>query len=243
MVRVGHKFGTGIICVFLLFSACKHDIPVQPATDNPAIPGNDTPTISGQPCDPNTVYFQRDVLPILLSNCTMSGCHDAASHQKGVNLTSYSTVMATADVRPGNLNGSDLYEVITETDPKKRMPEAPRAPLTQAQISIIGKWIQQGAKNETCGTATCDSSNVTYSGTIQPIVQTNCLGCHLGGANASGGLDFGTHATLASVAANGRLVGAVSHASGYQPMPQGGRLNDCQIAQIKKWAKQGAPNN
>jgi hypothetical protein len=46
------------------------------------------------------------------------------------------------------------------------------------------------------------------------------------------------------VAANGRLVGVISHAAGYPAMPQGGpKLSDCEIARIRTWVRQGTPNN
>lgn len=226
---------------FGLLAGCKHEIPVQPAPENQTDPN--TPIDTGKPCDPNTVYFQRDVLPILLSNCNFSGCHNNQDREEDVVLDSYNNVMnSEADIRPGNAQGSDLYERITETDPKKRMPYQ-RAPLSAAQINIIKRWIDQGAKNEICGTTVCDSTNVTFSGTINPIIQSTCVGCHSGGAVASGGLDYTTYAGVAAVAQNGRLVGAVTHKAGYQPMPLGGKLNNCQIALIKKWVRGGALNN
>jgi mono/diheme cytochrome c family protein len=118
-----------------------------------------------------------------------------------------------------------------------------KAPLSAAQRDLILDWINQGAKNETCVPAGgCDSTNVTYAAVINPIIQSNCSGCH--NANlASGGYNFSTHSGLAIPAQNGRLVGAVSHAPGYHPMPQGGKLNNCQIAQIKRWVALGALNN
>ncbi|MFC5269741.1 hypothetical protein [Adhaeribacter terreus] len=231
---------TGFIMLFGLgfFMACKHEIPVQPAPENPS---NNNPVDTGQPCDPNTVYFQRDVLPILLSNCTMSGCHNATDREDGVVLDNYANVMATADVRPGNAGGSDLFEVLVEDDKDKRMPYG-RNSLTEAQIQIIQTWINQGARNEICGTSTCDTASVTYSAVIKPLVQNNCSGCH-NNSLASGGYNFSTHAGLVVAVNNGRLVGAVSHAAGFVPMPQGGKLTDCQVSQIKKWVNFGALNN
>ena len=238
-----------------LFAGCKHDIPVQPAPENPGNPadtgnpGNGNPGTgnpggpAGQPCDPTKIYFQRDILPILLSNCTMSGCHNANDREDGVVLDSYSNVMNSADVRPGDAGDSDLYEVLVENDPDKRMPYR-MAPLPQAQRNLIRDWINQGAKNETCdpNAGLCDSTNVTFTAVIKPIIQTNCVGCH-NQSLASGGHNFTTHTGLAAVANNGKLVGAISHAPGFKAMPQGGKLNDCQIAQIRKWVNLGALNN
>lgn len=89
----------------------------------------------------------------------------------------------------------------------------------------------------------CDTTAVTFSGSIQPILARNCTTCHTG-ASANAGVDLSTHAGAATVALNGRLVGAVTHAAGFAPMPQGAsKLSECNINQIKIWVESGAPNN
>ncbi len=90
---------------------------------------------------------------------------------------------------------------------------------------------------------TCDTSTVTYSATIRPIIETSCAtsGCHLGIAPT--GYDFSTHVGLASVANSGKLIVAIEH-TGPNPMPQdAAKLDNCTIAKIKKWVSDGAPNN
>jgi hypothetical protein len=106
--------------------------------------------LNGNICHPDTVYFQRDILPLLNSSCAKAGCHDAATANDGVILDSYFNVMATADVEPGNPDDSDLYEVITDDDPEDRMPPPPLDPLTNNQIAMIRKWILQGAQDLNC---------------------------------------------------------------------------------------------
>ncbi|MBJ6118966.1 cytochrome c [Pontibacter sp. BT310] len=89
----------------------------------------------------------------------------------------------------------------------------------------------------------CVTDNVTFSQTIQPIFQRNCVVCHTGAAG-NGGIDLSTHAGASVVAKNGRLVSAVTHAGGFTPMPQGAsQLPACTINQIKAWVEAGAPNN
>jgi hypothetical protein len=122
--------------LILLISQCRHE--------------PEFPPISGIPCHPDTVYFERDLLPVLRSSCAKSGCHDAGTAVDGVILESYAQVMATADVRPGNPDGSDLYEVLIEDDPDKRMPPSALPPLTNDQIAMVRKWILQGAQNLFC---------------------------------------------------------------------------------------------
>ncbi len=223
------------------FSACKHD-PFGPDITNP---GDTTVVVPGQVCHPDTVYFELQVLPILRSNCAMSGCHDEASRQDGVILTSYQRVMQTAGVRANNLSGSDLYEAITETRPDKRMPPPPRQALTTEQIAIIAKWINQGARNRTCdaNAGACQTANRSFTQHIRPILQTYCVGCHSGPAPGAG-LNFTTHAGVVAAIPNGRLFGSIDHQQGYIAMPLGGaKMNACSIMQIKSWIEAGAPNN
>lgn len=225
-------------------AGCKHPIPdaVDPITDPDGGDG-DGSTVA---CDPDTVYFQQQVLPILIANCARSGCHDAATAQDGVVLSSYQQVMATADVRPFNPEDSDLYEVLVEDeDEDDHMPPPPNEPLQQAQIDLIATWIRQGAKDLSCTdeTATCETGNVTFAANIKPLLQTNCVGCH-SATTSSGGVNLTTHAGVVAAAANGRLLGAVSHTEGFAPMPQGGqKLAQCDIDQIAAWIEAGMLNN
>ena len=96
--------------------------------------GNPIDTSStGTPCDPNLVYFSRDIMPLLASNCAKSGCHDAISHQDGVVLDNYQNIMESDVIDPFDLHDSDLYEAITEDDDDKQMPPPPAQRLTSAQ--------------------------------------------------------------------------------------------------------------
>jgi hypothetical protein len=197
----------------------------------------------GHECDPDTVYFQNEILPLLISSCGVTGCHDPGTAQDGVILTDYASIMQTADVRPGNPDGSDLYEKITDSDPDDRMPPPPNQPLNAEQIARIERWILQGAQNNHCENTSCDTLNVTFSGQIFPVIQNTCLGCH-SGPNPTGILLLTNHSQIASVAASGRLLGAIKHQNGYQPMPQNGaQLNQCIITQFEKWISDGTPNN
>lgn len=89
----------------------------------------------------------------------------------------------------------------------------------------------------------CDTTQITFSGTIQPIMTANCVSCHNTG-NASGGITLDTYNGIKTVATNGSLWGSVSWSSGYSPMPQGGgKLSDCELKKIKAWINAGSPNN
>ena len=125
------------LVIWLSFPSCKHEPiieevemnPIDTTSNPPDTMTVDTMTVDttnmGVPCDPDVIYFDLDVLPLLLSNCAFSGCHDAASHQDGVILESYETVIQTADVEPFNLGDSEIYEVLVDTDLDEIMPPPP----------------------------------------------------------------------------------------------------------------------
>ncbi|MGZ5286470.1 MAG: c-type cytochrome domain-containing protein [Flavisolibacter sp.] len=225
-----------IVFTGVSFTSCKHELP---GGDIPPGP----PPVPGVNCSPDTVYFQQQVLPILISNCSMSGCHDAASHQDGVVLTNYSNVMITGQVQPGNPGNSELWKKINDSDPGDRMPPPPLNRLTQEQSDAIRKWILQGAKNNSCASSVCDTTNVSYSGMIKNIISLKCQGCH-STASASGGIDLSNYAGVKTRVNDGSLWGSINHTPGYTAMPQNGnKLSVCELNQIKKWMDADAPNN
>lgn len=238
-----------LLALVMLEGGCKH-APLFDDDDLVPIDTSDTSGVvdtlpTGIPCDPDSVYFETDVLPILVSNCAKSGCHDVTSHQEDVVLNNYSNVMQTGDVSPFSLGSSDLYEAITETDPEDRMPPPPNTPLTQAQIQIIAKWINQGAQDLHCDPnyGACDTSNVRFSQTVLPVISTYCKGCH-SGASPSGNINLETYDGIKTVAQNGKLYGVISWSSGFSKMPQGGnKLDACTISKFKAWIDAGALNN
>lgn len=219
--------------------SCQHQPEVLPTANNgnPNNPGGGTGN-----CNPDSVYFENDILPILTSNCGMSGCHDAITQTEGINVASHASLINSGAVKPGNVNGSDLIEAITETDPDKKMPPPPRTPLTQEQINKLTKWIQQGAKNNKCNSG-CDTTNFKFAANVLPLLDSKCKGCH-SGAFPSAGISLTNYAEVKTQADNGKLLGAISHNPSYKPMPQGApKMADCEITIIRKWIQAGAQNN
>lgn len=92
----------------------------------------------------------------------------------------------------------------------------------------------------------CDTSGVTLSGTVKPLLQGSCYACHnASAAGAAGaGINLEDYNSLKGWVDNGKLVCAVEHGNSCSPMPKGGgRLPQCDIDKIKVWAANGAPNN
>lgn len=197
--------------------------------------------------DPDLVCFERDIKPIFISNCTMSGCHGGAKPQDGLNFTTYEGIIAGFDHENEGGGHNEILEKITDDDPDDIMPPPPNKPLSAGQIALIRKWIQQGALNIDCtntgGGNNCDTLNVSFANTINPLIQNTCLGCH-SGSNPGKGLNFSTHAGVRQAAQSGQLIGALTHSPGYSAMPVGmDKLDDCAIAKIKSWINAGSPNN
>ena len=231
------------IIMMMLFWGCKHEPIITPMSNDGSSSGNnDTSSYTENTCDPDSVYFANDILPLFISNCAKSGCHDASSHQEDVVLDSYANIMSTGEVQPGHPSEGKILDMITSNDPDKKMPPPPNMPLSQAQVNMITTWINQGALNNSCSGG-CDTLNVTYSGTIVPLLQSKCLGCH-NSTTTSGNLNMESHSGVQVVALNGRLMGSVNHDAGYTPMPFGGaKLQSCEIAELRIWIADGAPNN
>ncbi|MCW5923277.1 MAG: hypothetical protein KIS77_13105 [Saprospiraceae bacterium] len=238
---------TFLLVIFLssAMPACKHDPSLPGGIDPDPTDTTDTSTgdNTGVPCSPDSVYFENQVLPILVSYCTESGCHNEADRREGVVLTSYQNLMATVkNVTSNNWDKNELMEVLLEDDPDKRMPYQKPA-LSQAQINLIATWIEQGAKNNGCNEnyGACDTVNVRYSAFVRPLIQAKCQGCHSGNS-PQGGINLTTYSNVKTLASNGKLYAAVTRSVNW--MPSGGpKLDSCTLSKLKTWLDAGAPEN
>jgi hypothetical protein len=96
-------------------------------------------------------------------------------------------------------------------------------------------------------TTSCDTTNVTYSATIGPLISQRCLpACHSATtyAAAGGNVNLDGYNNVKIFAGNGRLLGAVTHSQGYVPMPNdNSTLTACQVAYFRVWIRAGFANN
>jgi hypothetical protein len=89
----------------------------------------------------------------------------------------------------------------------------------------------------------CDTTNITYRFSINPILTSNCTGCH-SGPNAPDGVHLDTYEGVKVQAANHFLIGVITHSPGYPAMPKNGNmLSDCNINKIRMWVDAGFPDN
>lgn len=227
------------IIVLIALIGCKHDLQMSVAELNG---GSDTTIINPPPPVDTLICFESQILPLFVSSCAKSGCHDAITAEKDYILTSYQSIME--EIVPFNPNDSKFLEVmLLPASENDAMPPLPSARMTAEQIALITQWINQGAQNTTNCANTCDTTQFQYTAHIKPIMSTYCNGCHQG-TSPSAGVNTSTHAGLSAIAANGKLVGVTNHLPGFSIMPQNQPLMDaCYRTKIRKWVLAGAPNN
>jgi hypothetical protein len=95
------------------------------------------------------------------------------------------------------------------------------------------------------GPISCDTTNVTYSGQVEPILRDNCYGCHgTHNTGPSGGILLEGYDQLLGYIKNSNFTNAVLQNGIVTPMPYGKpKLNDCQLSIIFTWIGHGYPNN
>jgi len=186
------------------------------------------------------VCFQRDLLPVLVSSCGISGCHDAATHKEGYIVTSYASVMSNL-VKAGSPSTSRLYTTITQSPSSENfMPPKPYPALSGAVKDSISNWIKKGALNETC-VSLCDTTGVvTYQNQIAALISKNCISCH-SGSGASKGILLDTYTTVKAQIDNGKLLAAVKGSS--IQMPPSYKITSCELREIELWKANGTLQN
>lgn len=246
MKRIFFTLTTFSFLLILSILGCKH----EPVTSPSVVIPKDTTSIktivakgdsTGWKCSPDTVYFQNDVQPILVSACARSGCHDAIYKEKGYVLTDYANTMKKGVVA-GQATNSLVYGIISSG----KMP-APFMGIvvSQKQKDIIAKWINQGAKNLTCNPyyGLCDTvGGAKFAAFVQPIIQNKCQGCH-SGIDPQGGIRLSTYTEIKASVTTGKFWGSINQTAGFSAMPKGAKMPACELAKIDSWIKRGALNN
>lgn len=133
-------FSIVLISIAWTFNACNRNSGVQESEEEM----------------PNEISYNFDVRPILSDKCF--ACHgpDAKKRQAGLRLDDPALAFQALKEHPGahawvagEPNESQAYLRITAKDPTKPMPPATsNLTLNGYEISVIKKWIKQGAKYE-----------------------------------------------------------------------------------------------
>ena len=196
------------------------------------------------------VSFEREVLPLLEKYC--NECHHPHETSGGLDLTQLSTMLRGGDdlgpaIVPSKPGESPLIHVLHEGG-EYCMPKD-RDPLSKDEISLLKKWIAEGAVDDTPTFAVDEIA--FFESDIRPILIERCLNCHAG-EDAESGLQLtsrqsilrgGEHgpAAISGDPSSSLLIAAVKQA-GKLKMPRGGdRLNDGQVAALETWIRKGLP--
>ncbi len=232
----------------------------------------------GMPAPGEPIDFQSHVLPIIQDRCI--DCHGAPFQKNGktinpkagLRLDTYEMVLkGTLDgpvVKPGNVGGSVLIELITldEDDSDIMPPKGDK--LTPEQIGVFTRWIEEGSKPSVNGSATAAGGSlpapgqpVDYEMHIKPIFAKRCLDCHgepfvKSGRtiNPKAGLRLDTYETVMKGTLDGPVVLSKNIAESTLYIlvnpeeaddteimpPKGDSLAAEQIDAIKRWILEGA---
>lgn len=104
---------------------------------------------------PAQVSYYKDVRPIFAVNC--QGCHQPAKPQGGYVMTSHAALFKASDkekvgVVAGKPAESELIAQVTTKDGKAKMPKE-KPPLSDYDVKLLSRWIEQGAKDDTPASA------------------------------------------------------------------------------------------
>lgn len=100
---------------------------------------------------PEKIEFNRDVRPILSDACFFCHGPDKNKREADLRFDDGSGFLGDADhagvVTPKSPDKSELFQRITATDPNEKMPPAESGKtLSEREIAILRKWIEQGAE-------------------------------------------------------------------------------------------------
>lgn len=91
---------------------------------------------------------------------------------------------------------------------------------------------------------TCDTTLVSFTADIVPVLNDNCLLCHSNLAAPSLGNNIKLEDFSDVAASSDMVLGSVKHEAGYSPMPKGGgNLGSCQLLKLEAWISQGKNDN
>lgn len=220
------------------------------------------------------ISFKSDIAPWLVTQC--GNCH--IKNRRGqFSMATFRELMQGINgrkvVSPGGAKGSRIVEVIESGD----MPRG-GGKVTEENFAKLQKWIDAGAKFDGPDpTATLASyartveggtmpsppqehdivqtptgkESVKFAADIAPLLLENCIGCHINGRRASGGLSMNNFAAMLRGGDSGRnivpgkpdeslLIKKLKGLAGQRMPANRPALSDEKIATITTWIKEGA---
>jgi len=172
--------------------------------------------------------FVEEVAPIIQGKCV--NCHGGDNPRKGLDLSTFDGWKKGGQsgrlLKSGKPNDSLLIARLTTPNDKARMP--PNGELSKEEITIIGKWIQEGARFDGNDSAVMlddlkmagtpeepevtvvipmpkGNETVSFTKDIAPFMANLCVGCHSGN-DPDGGLTLTSFHDMMKGGDSGRVV-------------------------------------
>ncbi len=106
--------------------------------------------VANKPCptNPDSVFFSRDIIPLLNANCNTIGCHSGGNPAGKLNLEAskaYTSLKKSGSGYIDTLDSKNSIIYIQMSSSSQPMP--PTGKLSDCKIDLVLKWIEQGAKN------------------------------------------------------------------------------------------------
>jgi len=194
--------------------------------------------------------YESTVAPILKKNCVP--CHSTANAQGKLALDSLAAIqrggVSGPSLVPGKSSESGIYQRLVVEDRTLRMPFGGKA-LAPELIAVIRDWVD--GQDAAAPAPEAIPTTIDFHRDVEPILKSNCYGCHSGGkAQSQLRLDAGKAALRGGLggkvinpgdAKGSRLIHRVKGMGGEQRMPlRKAPLDDRQIAILERWIDAGA---
>jgi len=88
-------------------------------------------------------FFEREIRPILAQNCLK--CHGAKRQRGGLRLDSRDAALAGGDSGPAVVPGKPGESLLVEAVRYESLEMPPSGRLSQREIAVLTKWVEQGA--------------------------------------------------------------------------------------------------
>ncbi|MBM3901658.1 MAG: hypothetical protein FJ379_06155 [Verrucomicrobia bacterium] len=114
------------------------------------------------------VSWHREVTPILKRSC--NGCHNPNKMKGQVDTSTYAGLLKAGKHGPNFIVGDPGKSLLVQeiSGPKPEMPEE-GDPLSDADVTLISRWIQEGAKDDTPAEALSTRLNALPAYTVPPV--------------------------------------------------------------------------
>ncbi|MFN5890457.1 MAG: hypothetical protein ACK448_08685 [Bacteroidota bacterium] len=122
------------------------------------------------------------------------------------------------------------------------MVAAKKLVLGASVLIVFSTGCYYDNKETMYGASGCDTTNVTYSQKIAPLINQKCIGCH-SAASATAGVDLSSYNQVVKYGQTKQLQGTINQLPGYESklMPPGTKLDNCNLSLVDIWLRKGMP--